>query len=113
MGVPPTRTEQKLKLLCNKCAVCEHKDCSGCTIKRQVKEFVYSCADNLSYTWTNPLIPREMHKFVCLYRGKLKKHRKNIYKNVKTYMPTHKEEPASNVRYNMTHPFNGGRMNPR
>lgn len=113
MGIPPTRTEQKLKQLCDKCAVCNHKNCRGCIIKRQVKEFVFAHADNLSFSWTNPLTPSEMHRFVCLYRGKLKKHRKNIYKNVKTYTPFLKEEPAPSVRYYMTHPSSGGLINPR
>lgn len=106
----PSRTEDILFNYKKKCWVCCHRNCSGCVIKRKVKELVFSKAEGTRFRWTNPNTPKLMHLYICNYRRKLKADRLEKYVLTPAYKPTPKAEPPASVRRAMTHPCSGGSM---
>lgn len=110
MGIPRTRAESILANHTKKCWVCCHSNCNGCVIKKQVKDFVFSRVDGVEYKWANPNTPKEMHTYICAYRGKLKARKMSCYIATPVRTPARQMEPASSVRYAMMHPCRGGSM---
>lgn len=107
-----------LKKLHKECIACNKKYCDACDNRKQIFDIIHSRPFGVTPMRYRTVSPRDMNLFLCRYRHRIKTvvlHRDKPFVGISGHIrePKKQIEIPSSVRYNMLHPFSGGRVSPK